>query len=83
MPWLDVLTNVLMGRLNHRGQFSSLLGLFTAAERAMAFWPNKGEADPRPALGEDYQRVAPVVPQQPVVPESASGALRLPIVSVS
>ena len=36
VPRLDVLTNVLMGRLNHRGQFASLLGLFTAAERAMA-----------------------------------------------
>ena len=36
VPRLDVLTNVLMGRLNHRGQIASLLGLFTAGERAMA-----------------------------------------------
>ena len=36
IPRLDVLTNVLMGRLNHRGQIASLLGLFSAAERAMA-----------------------------------------------
>ncbi len=36
VPRLDVLTNVLMGRLNHRAQLPSLLGLFTAAERAMA-----------------------------------------------
>ncbi len=36
VPRLDVLTNVLMGRLNHRGQVASLLGLFTAAERTMA-----------------------------------------------
>lgn len=36
VPRLDVLTNVLMGRLNHRGQVASLLGLFTDAERAMA-----------------------------------------------
>jgi len=36
VPRLDVLTNVLMGRLNHRGQWASLLGLFTARERAMA-----------------------------------------------
>ncbi|HEY0418841.1 MAG TPA: phosphonate ABC transporter ATP-binding protein [Acetobacteraceae bacterium] len=36
VPRLDVLTNVLMGRLNHRGTLPSLLGLFTAAERAMA-----------------------------------------------
>jgi len=36
VPRLDVLTNVLMGRLNHRGQIASLFGLFTAGERAMA-----------------------------------------------
>ena len=36
IPRLDVLTNVLVGRLNHRGTFASLLGRFTAAERAMA-----------------------------------------------
>ena len=36
VPRLDVLTNVLMGRLNHRGQMASLLGLFSAEERAMA-----------------------------------------------
>ena len=33
---LDVLTNVLVGRLNHRGTLSSLFNLFTAEERAMA-----------------------------------------------
>jgi phosphonate transport system ATP-binding protein len=33
---LDVLTNVLVGRLNHRGTLSSLFKLFTAEERAMA-----------------------------------------------
>ena len=59
------------------------LTITAQAERAMAFWPNKGEADPRPALGDGYTRVAPVVPQQPAVPESAPGALRLPIVGVS
>ena len=36
IPRLDVLTNVLMGRLNHRGTWPSLFGLFSAAERAMA-----------------------------------------------
>jgi phosphonate transport system ATP-binding protein len=36
VPRLDVLTNVLIGRLNHRGTLPSLLGLFTAAERALA-----------------------------------------------
>jgi phosphonate transport system ATP-binding protein len=33
---LDVLTNVLVGRLNHRGTLTSLLKLFTAEERALA-----------------------------------------------
>jgi cholesterol oxidase len=59
------------------------LTITAQAERAMAFWPNKGEADPRPSLGSDYQRVAPVRPARPAVPEDAQGALRLPIVGVS
>ncbi|MCS6855858.1 MAG: phosphonate ABC transporter ATP-binding protein [Elioraea sp.] len=33
---LDVLTNVLIGRLNHRGTLSSLFKLFSAEERALA-----------------------------------------------
>ena len=36
VPRLDVLTNALIGRLNHRSTLSSLFGLFTEAERAMA-----------------------------------------------
>jgi phosphonate transport system ATP-binding protein len=36
VPRLDVLTNVLIGRLNHRPTLSSLFGAFKAAERAMA-----------------------------------------------
>ncbi len=59
------------------------LTITAQAERAMSFWPNKGEQDPRPAIGEAYERVPPVAPNDPVVPESAPGALRLPIVSVS
>ena len=59
------------------------LTITAQAERAMAFWPNKGEADPRPALGSAYRRLAPVEPKNPVVPEAAPGALRLPIVGVS
>ncbi|MGZ4466714.1 MAG: cholesterol oxidase, partial [Nocardioides sp.] len=53
------------------------------AERAMAFWPNKGERDDRPALGAAYERLEPVAPVSPAVPASAPGALRLPIVGVS
>ncbi len=59
------------------------LTITAQAERAMAFWPNKGEPDPRPALGAAYERLDPVVPVHPVVPDDAPGALRLPIVSVS
>ncbi len=59
------------------------LTITAQSERAMAFWPNKGEADPRPALGAGYERVTPAAPLHPVVPESAPGALRLPIVGVS
>jgi cholesterol oxidase len=55
------------------------LTITAQAERAMALWPNRGEADPRPALGEPYRRIDPVAPHRPVVPEGASGALRLPL----
>ena len=59
------------------------LTITAQAERAMAFWPNKGEPDPRPALGTPYTRIEPVAPARPAVPAAAPGALRLPIVSVS
>jgi len=36
VPRLDVLTNVLLGRLNHRSTVSSMLNMFTREERAMA-----------------------------------------------
>ncbi|MGL6236645.1 MAG: GMC oxidoreductase [Segniliparus sp.] len=52
------------------------------AERAMAFWTNKGEDDPRPGLGEPYQRIAPVRPGLPAVPGTAPGALRLPLTPI-
>ncbi len=53
------------------------LTITAQAERAMAHWPNRGEPDPRPALGEPYQRVAPVAPNNPAVPPSAPAALHL------
>ena len=56
------------------------LTITAQAERAMAFWPNRGEADARPELGAGYQRIAPVQPKNPTVPEAAPGALRLPVV---
>ena len=60
------------------------LTITAQAERAMAFWPNKGEADPRPALGSAYERIAPGRADAPGgarTPRPA--ALRLPIVGVS
>jgi cholesterol oxidase len=57
------------------------LTITAQAERAMAFWPNKGEADKRPELGSPYQRIDPVAPAKPVVPSAAPGALRLPVIS--
>lgn len=56
------------------------LTITALAERAMAMWPNKGQADTRPPLGESYRPIDPVLPQDPAVPKSAPGALRLPIV---
>jgi len=53
------------------------LTITAQAERAMALWPNAGEADPRPAPGEAYRRVAPVAPKTPAVPSHAPAALRL------
>jgi cholesterol oxidase len=58
------------------------LTIAAQAERAMSFWPNKGEADPRPALGDGYTRIDPVAPRRPAVPPTAPAALRLPIVGI-
>ena len=53
------------------------LTITAMAERAVAFWPNKGESDPRPAVGAAYERIPPVAPLRPVVPRDAPGALRI------
>ncbi|WP_433176275.1 GMC oxidoreductase [Actinoallomurus sp. CA-150999] len=55
------------------------LTITAQAERAMAFWPNRGEDDPRPALGAPYARLTPIAPKNPAVPADAPAALRLPI----
>ncbi|WP_406318773.1 GMC family oxidoreductase [Streptosporangium sp. NBC_01639] len=59
------------------------LTITAQAERAMSLWPNRGEADPRPAPGSPYVRLPPVAPRAPAVPAAAPGALRLPIVGVT
>ncbi|MDN3024562.1 GMC family oxidoreductase [Streptomyces sp. S.PB5] len=58
------------------------LTITAQAERAMSFWPNKGETDPRPAQGAAYERLKPVEPQAPAVPAEAFGALRLPFLGM-
>ena len=51
------------------------LTITAQAERAVALWPNRGDADHRPPPGEAYRRVAPVPPVRPVVPAHAPAAL--------
>ena len=58
------------------------LSITANAERAASMWPNKGDADPRPAQTEGYRRVHAVEPHNPIVPADAPGALRLPITPV-
>lgn len=40
------------------------LTITAQAERAFSMWPNKGEADMRPAQNSPYKRVNPVMPNQ-------------------
>ncbi|MFI8240816.1 GMC family oxidoreductase N-terminal domain-containing protein [Streptomyces sp. NPDC085866] len=58
------------------------LTITAQAERAMSYWPNKGEEDPRPAQGAAYERLKPVEPRTPVVPADAFGALKLPFLGI-
>ena len=53
------------------------LTITAQAERAMSFWPNRGDPDPRPPLGSPYRRIAPVPPRNPAVPADAPAALRI------
>ncbi|MFJ4905832.1 GMC oxidoreductase [Streptomyces sp. NPDC093249] len=58
------------------------LTITAQAERAMSFWPNKGEEDVRPRQGEAYVRLTAVEPRSPAVPAEAFGALRLPFLGI-
>lgn len=53
------------------------LTITAQAERAFSAWPNFGEPDPRPPVGDDYEPLAVVAPNQPAVPDRAPGALRV------
>ncbi|MFI5754253.1 GMC oxidoreductase [Streptomyces sp. NPDC051569] len=64
------------------------LTITAQAERAMSFWPNKGDPDPRPQqptereAATEYVRLAPVGPRSPAVPAGAFGALKLPLLDI-
>lgn len=53
------------------------LTITAQAERAISMWPNKGDADLRPAQGSKYLRIFPIAPNQPFVPAGAAGALKI------
>jgi cholesterol oxidase len=55
------------------------LTITAMAERAFAYWPNRGGPDPRPPPGQPATVAGPavVVPRWPVVPAGAAGELRL------
>ncbi|MBU2073786.1 MAG: GMC family oxidoreductase [Actinobacteria bacterium] len=44
------------------------LTITAQAERAASLWPNKGQSDPRPPLGADYQRLSAIEPERPALP---------------
>ncbi|MEU6847727.1 GMC family oxidoreductase [Streptomyces sp. NPDC046716] len=58
------------------------LTITAQAERAMSYWPNKGEEDQRPRSGSAYVRLSPVEPKSPAVPADAFGALKLPFLGI-
>ncbi|MEO6473436.1 MAG: GMC oxidoreductase, partial [Aeromicrobium sp.] len=58
------------------------LTITAQAERAMALWPNNGEPDTRPTLGEAYVPITPHAPNSPAVPAHAPAALLLPMPKV-
>ncbi|HUW87106.1 MAG TPA: GMC family oxidoreductase [Candidatus Paceibacterota bacterium] len=53
------------------------LTITAQAERALSFWPNRGEKDLRPLQSENYRRLDPVKPLHPIVPIGAPGELRV------
>ncbi len=57
------------------------LTITAQAERAMSFWPNKGEEDPRPAQGR-VRTARGDRAEVPAVPAEAFGALRLPFLGM-
>lgn len=73
-PGLHILDGSVMP--SNPGVNPSLM-ISAMAERAMSFWPNKGDEDPRPPLESGYERLRPTMPHRPLVPAGAPGELRL------
>ena len=55
------------------------LSITALAEWACACWPNRGETDQRPELGESFVELDPIKPVKPIVPRGAPAALRMRI----
>lgn len=53
------------------------LTIAAQAERALSFWPNKGDLDVRPDQGQPYKIMNAVAPHVPFVPAGAVGQLRI------
>ena len=51
------------------------LTITAQTERAMSFWPNKGDSDRRPPLGSPYQPIMRTFPRTPSVPVGAFAAM--------
>jgi cholesterol oxidase len=51
------------------------LTITAQAERAASLWPNRGEQDARPPVGQPYRRLQPIAPKNPLVPEHAPASL--------
>lgn len=51
------------------------LSITAQAERVASMWPNAGETDERPAVGQPYERLSPIAPHFPAVPDTAPAAL--------
>ena len=52
------------------------LTITAMTERAMAYWPMKGQPDTRPSLDGPYRATPPIMPSKPVVPEGSPAELR-------
>ena len=51
------------------------LTICALAERAISLWPNCGEHDQRPKIGNQYRKLSRIAPRSPIVPVGAPGSL--------